>query len=222
MQANFWLEKWQHNEIGFHKNEFNPNLTEYFKKLTLAKGSTVFVPLAGKTLDILWLLQNGFIVSAIELSPLAVESFFKEHNIHFEIQQCGNLKKYVADNLSFFQGDFFELKDCDLGKIDAIYDRAASVALPLEMRQRYHQKLSQLLRVNSQTLLVTLEYEQDKFQGPPFSISESEIRDSFSRGFEVQLLSDQVVDDSPPRFKELGMFLKEKVYILKKISEINK
>jgi thiopurine S-methyltransferase len=216
MQANFWLDKWHRNEIGFHKSEFNSNLTQNFSRLNLAKGSHVFVPLAGKSLDILWLLQQGFKVSAIELSPLAIHSFFEENKISFNTERCGNMTKYCAKNLSFFQGDFFELKECDLSKIDAIYDRAASVALPLEMRKRYHQKLATLLGHGSKTLLVALEYEQEKFQGPPFSIPDEEIRSSFKDEFEVLLLSDEIVENSPPRFKELSMELREKVYVLTK------
>lgn len=219
MQVQFWLNKWQRNEIGFHKSDFNTNLTQHFAKLNLPKNSNVFVPLAGKSLDILWLLQQGFHVIAIELSKLAVESFFYDNKIEFTTEACGNLTKFVADKLTFYQGDIFELQDCDLPTIDAIYDRAASVALPIAMRKDYHRKLASLLTNGSKTLLVALEYEQEKFQGPPFSVVESEIRESFQKDFEIQLLSSTVVEDSPPRFKELGMNLTEKVYLLTKLDK---
>ncbi len=54
MQGNCWLQKWEKNEIGFHESEANPLLVEHFKELSLAKGSRIFLPLCGKTLDIAW------------------------------------------------------------------------------------------------------------------------------------------------------------------------
>lgn len=64
MDANFWHEKWQRREIGFHQPQANPLLVAYFDKLNLAAGSRVLLPLCGKTRDIAWLLDRGFRVAA--------------------------------------------------------------------------------------------------------------------------------------------------------------
>jgi thiopurine S-methyltransferase len=216
MEADFWHGKWERNEIGFHKDEYNPKLVEFFPKLELAKGSHVFVPLAGKTLDMIWLRDQGYQVTGIELSDMAIKAFFAENQIAYKTEACGNMSKYTSEGITFYKGDFFELQESDLAAIDGIYDRAATVALPPDMRKKYHTKLSSLLPAKGKMLLVTLEYDQDKFQGPPFSVVEEEVRETFSDGFKVELLNSLVSENVPPRFQELGMELHEKVYLLTK------
>ena len=68
MDTDFWLQRWQENNIAFHRSEANPLLVTHFKALGLAKGSRVFVPLCGKTKDIAWLLSQGYSVEGAELS----------------------------------------------------------------------------------------------------------------------------------------------------------
>ena len=60
MDANFWLQKWENNQIGFHENKPNPLLVKYFHILSLEKGSRIFLPLCGKSLDMAWLLSRGY------------------------------------------------------------------------------------------------------------------------------------------------------------------
>lgn len=82
MDAQFWHDRWANNEIGFHKSEANPLLVKYFTDLALAKGSRVFVPLCGKTLDIPWLLSNDYRVAGAELSPIAIEELFAQLGVN--------------------------------------------------------------------------------------------------------------------------------------------
>src|SRR5450432_4203968 len=137
MDARFWLQRWEANSISFHESEANPLLITYFKELSLAKGSRVFVPLCGKTLAIGWLLSNGYRVAAAELSELAVEQLFVELGLEPEITDIGEVKHYSATDIDIFVGDIFDLTRKILGSIDAVFDRAALVALPENMRIRY-------------------------------------------------------------------------------------
>lgn len=107
MNRDFWIQKWEKNEIGFHQSTPNPLLVTYFNELNLVKGSRVFLPLCGKTLDIDWLLSKGFKVTGVELSELAIEQLFKELGVEPEIIECGNTSCYRATNIDVFVGDIF-------------------------------------------------------------------------------------------------------------------
>ena len=78
MEPNFWHERWQQNQLGFHESEANSLLVAHFDALSLAPNSRVFVPLCGKTRDIAWLLSKGHRVVGIELSQLAIEQLFTD------------------------------------------------------------------------------------------------------------------------------------------------
>ena len=216
MEHKFWLEKWQNNEIGFHRDDFNPNLMENFPLLDLPKGSHILVPLCGKSLDLLWLKEQGYKVTGVELSPIAVESFFSECNLEYTISQCGNMYKYTSNDgdLTIIQGDFFHLNKCELVPIDAIYDRAAMIALPPQMRVGYFNKVKEIMPKNGKKLLITLEYDQEHGDGPPFSVSETEIRHHLSKDFILELIKDAIVTDLPPRFHEVRIDVHEKIYRL--------
>jgi thiopurine S-methyltransferase len=218
MEHQFWLEKWQKKEIGFHRDDFNPNLKENFPRLELSSGSHILVPLCGKSLDLLWLKEQGHKVTGVELSPLAVSSFFHECNLEYSITQPRKMTKYTSKDgqLTIIQADFLQLNQGDLDPIDAIYDRAAMIALPQQMRQDYFNKLKQIMPKKGQSLLITLEYKQEQVDGPPFSVGETEIRAHLSPDFMVELIEDVITTDLPPRFQEAQIDVHEKIYRLYK------
>lgn len=137
MDASFWHERWESNDIAFHKNEANPLLVRYFDTLSLPKGSRVFVPLCGMTLDIAWLLSKGYRVVGVELSKIAIEQLFTDLAVEPKVSRIGEVDHYSAADIDIFVGDIFYLSRKVLGPVDAIYDRAALVALPEELRRRY-------------------------------------------------------------------------------------
>jgi thiopurine S-methyltransferase len=174
MQHDFWHQRWQNQQIGFHQSKVHPFLLAHFQALGLQAGQCVFVPLCGKTLDMHWLLAQGLHVAGAELSELAVDAFFAELELSPEITQSGSLKRYRAEQVEIFQGDFFELTQHQLGAVDAIYDRAALIALPDEMRKHYVQHLMSITQMAPQ-LLISFEYDQSLVPGPPFSVSKAEV-----------------------------------------------
>ncbi|MEO6184967.1 MAG: thiopurine S-methyltransferase [Steroidobacteraceae bacterium] len=175
MHPDFWHERWSSNQIGFHESAANPLLVEHFAALGLSPGARVFVPLCGKTLDIDWLLAQGHRVVAAELSQLAVAEVFARLDLAPEVDDAGELARLRAADLEVFVGDFFGLSAAALGEVDAVYDRAAMIALPAEMRRRYVAHMRTLVGAAPQ-LLVTLDYEQDCIAGPPFAVSSDEVR----------------------------------------------
>ena len=187
MHFDFWINRWENNEIGFHGNEANPALVDHFEKMTLRSDARVFVPLCGKTLDIAWLLSKGFRVVGIEWSRRAVEDLFKELGEEPEISKVGKLLHYALPKLDIFVGDVFELSSEVLGSIDAVYDRAALVALPAATRIAYTKHLREISGACDQ-LLITFEYEQQLIEGPPFSVDSSELQRHFAESHEIRLL----------------------------------
>ncbi|MCL4165555.1 UNVERIFIED_CONTAM: hypothetical protein GTU68_005190, partial [Idotea baltica] len=174
MEADFWHERWSNNEIGFHENEVNPLLVDHINDLNLAEDSRIFLPLCGKTRDIAWLHSQGYKVVGIELSEHAVKQLFQDLGQTPEITQIGELSLYSIEDIEIYVGDFFNLSKEQLGKIDAVYDRASLIALPDTMRGQYAKHLV-AITANVPQLLITLEYDQSALNGPPFSIDETMI-----------------------------------------------
>lgn len=188
MDKNFWHQKWASNQIAFHEREANPLLVKYFSNLSLAKGSRLFLPLCGKTLDIPWLLANGFRVAGAELSKLAVEQLFSELGVEPEIARVGEVEHYSAKDMDIFVGDIFDLSRGMLGRVDAVYDRAALVALPADMRNRYTAHLTEITGKAPQ-LLICYEYDQSLMDGPPFSINGEEVKQLYGDVYHLNLLA---------------------------------
>lgn len=186
MDTDFWLQRWQNNEIAFHQGEANALLVDYLKDLSLAPGGRVFVPLCGKTLDIPWLLSRGYPVAGVELSELAVEQLFAELGVAPRLSKVGKLTRYSASGLDVFVGDIFELTAETLGPVDAVYDRAALVALPQEMRGQYATHLMAITHRAPQ-LLITFEYDQELMAGPPFSVNAAKVHQRYSGRYDLTL-----------------------------------
>lgn len=187
MDKTFWLQRWENNTIAFHKSEVHPLLLKHFDALSLAEGSRVFVPLSGKTLDIAWLLGNGYRVVGAELIEIAIEQLFAELEIAPKISELGQVKRYSAENIDIFVGNVLDVSGEMLGPVDAVYDRAALVALPKEMRDLY---TAHLVNITNQApqLLITFEYDQRLMDGPPFSISSQEIEEHYGDLYQCTLL----------------------------------
>lgn len=174
MEPDFWLDRWRENRTGFHNAAVNPLLREHYPKLNLRSSSRVFLPLCGKSLDIGWLRNQGHHVVGIELSELAVKAAFESLEVSPDISRHGPLTRYAASAIELYVGDFFELTGSQLGPIDAVYDRAALIALPAAMRSRYAAHI-QTLCPSAQQLLISLTYDVDQANGPPFSLEPEEI-----------------------------------------------
>lgn len=188
MDASFWKDRWERGEIAFHEKQANQFLVKYFNKLSLAKGSRVFVPLCGKTLDIAWLLAQGYRVAGAELSEIAVKQLFEGLGVEPKIAELGSVQRWRAQNIDIFLGDLFQVTREMLGPVDAIYDRAALVALPKEMRDRYTEHLVQIAE-NAPQLVIAYEYDQSVVNGPPFSVSQDEVRRHYTDSYNLTLLA---------------------------------
>lgn len=184
MDAEFWHSRWDAREIGFHQEQGNPLLKAHFSQLVLSAGDRVFIPLCGKTKDIAWLLANNYWVVGAELSEIAVKELFAELGVTAQVKPVGKLLHYAASNIDIYLGDIFELSAEVLQSVDAIYDRAALVALPHAMRCKYAQHLNDISQLAPQ-LVICFEYDQRVHDGPPFSVTEKELREHYEEHYTI-------------------------------------
>ena len=188
MEPKFWQERWARNQIGFHLPEVNPYLQRHWPQLALAEGSKVLVPLCGKSLDLMWLASHGLRVMGVELSEQAVEAFFSEQNLVPRITRRNAFTVYQADLIEVWCGDFFALDAEALIGCAALYDRAALIALPPLMRAQYAEQLGRLLPSGCQGLLITLDYDQTQKAGPPFAVTDEEVKVLFGSDWTLKVL----------------------------------
>ncbi|MCJ7960421.1 MAG: thiopurine S-methyltransferase [Pseudomonas sp.] len=217
MEPKFWQERWARNQIGFHLPEVNPYLQRHWPKLALAEGAKVLVPLCGKSLDLIWLASLGYRVLGVELSEQAVQAFFSEQGLMPKISQRGVFKVYQADLIEVWCGDFFALDAEALADCSALYDRAALIALPPLMRAQYAEHLNALLRPGCQGLLITLDYDQTQKAGPPFAVTDDEVKVLLGSHWAVQVVEEQDILGESWKFVQDGVTrLEERVYQLTK------
>lgn len=229
MTPDFWHQRWRRGEIGWHSDAINRHLAQYWPKLGLGPGGRVLVPLCGKSMDMLWLAGRGHGVVGVELSRVAAEQFFQENDLD---AQCTDLSprpfhRCAVDEVELLCGDFFDvspelLLERDAGPIDAVYDRAALIALPPAMRPRYAAHLTDLLRAvgrpgaATQSLLISLEYDEEQMSGPPFAVSDEEVRGLFEADFSIERIGSFNALSENPKFAQRGLnALSEHIYLLR-------
>tara|TARA_R110002072_G_scaffold64203_8_gene159914 strand:+ start:695 stop:1348 length:654 start_codon:yes stop_codon:yes gene_type:complete len=217
MEHSRWLEAWENGNIGFHISEYHPLLVKYYESLKLEENSKILIPLSGKTLDILFFAKRAHNVVAVELSELAVQSFFEENHIPYEVKQNKHAKKYVSKdpklNIEIYCDDLFNLEEADF---DLIYDRASIVALPPEIRIEYRSFLQDKIKNAGQWFIISFEYVQEKMDGPPFSVPFNEIKSNTTK-LEWKELESQTRKPSE-RFQANGLdIFSQSAYLGKKI-----
>jgi thiopurine S-methyltransferase len=218
VQPDFWLDRWRAALIGFHQAATDKHLMAYWPKLKLPESSRVFVPLCGKSLDLLWLKSQGHFVTGVELSPIALESFWMEHGILARRRMLADFDAYEAQKLTLFRGDFFKLTHSLLGNVAAVYDRAALISWTPPLRSAYVSHLTSLTPPGTQTLLIAVEYPQEQMSGPPFSLVRTAIDELYAEHHAIELLGTHEILDLEPRLRARGLTeLREIAYKLTRL-----
>ncbi|MGR5145577.1 thiopurine S-methyltransferase [Photobacterium alginatilyticum] len=196
MDTEFWHSRWAENRIGFHLSDINPVLTKYWPRLNTTRSDTVLVPMCGKSVDLAWLAQKHDNVVGIELSDIAVRAFFSEHFYTPMVTSIGNGQTlYEFDEITIHCGDFFATR---VEPVDVVYDRAALIAMPENMRKMYTEHLLSMVKAGGRILLVTVDYPQPEMDGPPFSVTKDEVEQLFA-GCKITHLDRDDADESHPR-----------------------
>ena len=215
MDAKFWHNRWQDDVIPFHKAQVNDYLERYFERLGLAHGDRVLVPLCGKSVDMAWLRDRGCAVTGVELSAIAVRDFFSEQGIAASESEDGDFLVLEGGGITLLSGDFFALGREHTANVSAVYDRAALIALPEEMRARYVDQLLSIVAPEVPMLLLTFEYPAHEIDGPPFSVNEKQVRALYEGRREVTRLESVDSLTAESRLAERGVTqLQEHAFLL--------
>lgn len=190
MEHQFWHEKWEADDLGFHRDDFNPVLLRNWHSLDTRAGGKIFVPLCGKSRDMLWLMEQGYYVLGVELSEIAAQSFFEENGQVAVRDEFGPFVRYRSGRAEIYCGDFFLLEPAWLEDVEAVYDRASLIALPVTTRAEYAAKMNSLLPTGVQILLITLTYQDGQIKAPPFRVFGDEVRTLYQSWCEVKLLGE--------------------------------
>ncbi len=209
MDANFWLSRWAQDKTGFHAEQVHSDLLEFGKQwLSSASGGSkkdILVPLCGKTMDLVYLAKLGHRVVGVELSDKAAAAVFGRAKLPFTQSKQGPFQVFRAQDLDLEVrvGNFFELSA--VPSFDAVWDRAAMVALDPDRRARYVKHLIQLVRPGGTMLVNIMDYPQEQMPGPPHAISFDDLGMAYRAHFKLELLKEQDQIDDSPKFRERGL-----------------
>ncbi|MEM9796919.1 MAG: thiopurine S-methyltransferase [Pseudomonadota bacterium] len=194
MDHAFWHERWETGRIGFHEARPNGLLTAHFPAVAPPEGAHIFVPLCGAAEDMAWLAAQGYRVTGIDLSRTAIDRFLTDHDLDPSRSDHSPLHRAETPRITLYAGDIFALTTADLGPVDLIYDRAALVALPADLRPRYAAHLRQIT-ANAPQLLIAFDHDAPPSAGPPFSVPQTELQALHAAHYTITALSERPIDD---------------------------
>ncbi|MGF1649021.1 MAG: thiopurine S-methyltransferase [Hyphomicrobiaceae bacterium] len=188
IEHEFWHERWRAGHIGFHDLSVNKLLMKHWPRVCPDPTAGVFVPLCGKSLDMVWLAERGHAVIGVELSDIAIRDFFSERDLTPDVVREGAFEVWRGGPFELWCGDFFELPHRVTARVAAAYDRASLIALPTDLRPRYAAHMAEIAPRDATTLLQTIAYDQAEMEGPPFSVSPDEVERLYAGLRKVQHL----------------------------------
>lgn len=194
----YWHNRWDKEQTGWHRAIYNDLLLKHWPSINAPSGGQVIVPLCGKSLDMLWLAEQGYNVVGLEMVEQAVQAFFEENKLETVSNEIGKHIKYSSPQFTIFQGDLFDL-EAGVVQADAWYDRAAMVALPNSLRENYVKQICQQTKPGASGLLITFAYPQEQMDGPPFALHDEDVLRFFADGFEVECLEKIDLEDEKDR-----------------------
>jgi len=217
MDADFWLERWEQGQTAFDQQVPHRWLDEHWSELGVADDATVFVPLCGKTVDMVWLAEGGHRIVGVELSSIAIADFFAGLGVEPEVRTERSFTISSWGPYELWCGDLFDLTSGDLASIGAVYDRASMVALPPDMRERFAEHLTAHVPASAPIFLVAFDYDQTEMSGPPHSVPREEIEARFVPAFSLSPVADESVIEKAAPMRERGLTeLRETLVILRR------
>ena len=207
MKHEFWNDRWRQGQIGFHLGR--PHDWLVAAEHRFPAGSRVYVPLCGKTVDLVWLRDRGHEVIGCEFVTSAVQDFLREQGLSARTERLGSngsdYECHRTPGLSVFRGDALRLDPALVGgPVDVIFDRAALVALDPACRKRYVESLHRILRPGGRILLISFAYDQSRVEGPPWSVDTTTIDRLFGDRFSIETLAVRA-EEGNPRFQAAGV-----------------
>ncbi|MGE0616577.1 MAG: thiopurine S-methyltransferase [Bacteriovoracia bacterium] len=201
----FWRDLWKANDSPWHQAEPESLLARHAPP---GAGKRALVPLCGKSVDLLWLMRQGFEVTGVELSEIPCRMFFEESGLPYRVEKRDGFSVFQGEHIQIWCGDFFQVPDSALAHADYLYDRAALIALPPQVREKYAARIAKL--APRLMHIIGREGRGMPDEGPPFRVDESEIRRLYSADFAIDILQSY---ERPSR-RDPSLPVKESLYRL--------
>ena len=167
----------------------------------------------------LWLRDQGMKIVGVELNEGAVKGFFEKNEIAFDVAPEGDYVVYRSDDIVIYCGDVLHLAAQQIADVTAVYDRAATVALPTDIREQYAARLAELLPAGAVMLLISMSYDESRMDGPPFSVPDTEVERLYQTHFDVRKMAEIAGPELVENLAERGLeTLAETVYRLQRNS----
>lgn len=207
MEREFWLERWRTGQTGWHQADGHPFLPRWWPEMEaragVARFRRAFVPLCGASPDMLWLRARGTAVVGVDLSSLALQAFFAAADLTPAVNRVCLFERWAADDVDLIAGDVFDVDAESLGAFDAVYDRAALVAMAPAQRERYAERIAALAAPGTRMLLIALEYDAPA-AGPPFPVPTREVEALYRDAFSIARLDTVDATADSPRLRDRG------------------
>lgn len=211
-----WQQIWDEGRLGFHQSDTNPDLRAHLGHLLGSGRGRALVPLCGKSRDLTWLAGHFEHVVGVEFVEDACRAFYEEQGLAYARHEHADIVRYEGERVTLIAGDIFAVGPEHVGRVDAVYDRAAMVALPETVRGRYAEKLAELVSPGARGVLVSFAYDQCAVDGPPFSVPDEEVRASLGGAFDLRWLDGGQISGLPPRFE--GHAATKSVWLMERLS----
>lgn len=217
MGIEFWLHGWQEGRIPFHRRQVQKDLIHFWPLLEQHQPQNVLVPLCGKSLDMQWLVEQGMKVTGIDLSTIAIESFIQEHQLKIKHHKTRDVDLFQNSDYNFLVADIFKMDASLIPPQDAMYDKAALIALPEKLRPAYVQCCLQWLKPGAVLLLKTIHYDQTLMEGPPYAVSPDEVYRLFQNCQSIQplLTRHRYLPENDNLFQRGLHYYKDQVWLIK-------
>ncbi len=162
----------------------------------------MLVPLCGKSVDLLWLARQGLLVTGVELSPIAARAFFEDAGLMFETSEQDGFQWFrgMDSGIAIACGNYFGFTD---RPFDALYDRAALSAISPRKRPEYARHTQGLLKPGAFRIMVTLEFDDSNYEGPPYPVWPDEVKAYWSDLERTDEWDD--TDTRPSKFNDAGV-----------------
>lgn len=111
----------------------DPILMKNIKELTAGRSNLrMFVPMCGKTHDMLWLADKGHAITGAEINARYIKAFFRDAELEYTLRseqitpkKKVNVYKAKGKDITLYQCDIFDYSVGVSGQFDAIWDQSA-------------------------------------------------------------------------------------------------
>lgn len=167
LSEEFWSERYEQNQTGWDLGQVSPPLKAFFDQIQ-DKSARILIPGCGNGYEAIYLWNSGFKnVHVVDLAKVPLSNIQK---------RC---PEFPAEQLH--RGDFFDHE----GKYDFIFEQTMFCAIDPSLRQRYADKVHELLAENGKLVGVLFNKEFDG--GPPYGGNEQEYRTYFETFDKTQM-----------------------------------